>query len=107
MDDGLNLRLFAPMVLPLALGRPYVHRPGPPALQLTYRKLLLVARRLREDTVVDVVDGYAMVEPALMQSKKVTIIANGTIALHTEADVCKKTLDEAMRPVGLAEAAAH
>jgi AsmA family protein len=123
------------------------------------------------------VDGHATVEPALMQSKKVTITANGKVDLHTEdltvdfdtrpregigvspgmftnpfiplegtlaspriavgakgaasgalaaatagasvvaqglmdrargeADVCKKTLVEAMRPVALADAAAH
>ena len=126
---------------------------------------------------VDIVDGHATVEAVLMQSKKVTITANGKVDLHTEdltvdfdtrpregigvspgmftnpfiklegtlaspriavgakgaasgalaaatagasvvaqglvdrargeADVCKKTVDEAMRPVGLADAAAH
>ena len=33
---------------------------------------------------VDIVDGRATVEPVLMQSKKVTVTANGKVDLHTE-----------------------
>ena len=34
---------------------------------------------------IDIVDGRATVEPVLMQSKKVTVTANGKVDLHTEA----------------------
>ena len=43
---------------------------------------------------VDIVDGRATVEPVLMQSKKVTVTANGKVDLHTE----ELTVDFNTRP---------
>ncbi len=43
---------------------------------------------------VDIVDGRATVEPVLMQSKKVTVTANGKVDLHTE----ELTVDFDTRP---------